>query len=264
MGLSIRDNRHWVAAFAAGLLAILCLALPGPSAAGGGSDPTLTLNVTDDSLAQGGATRLRGKLTGATAGDAGRLLTVYRDPYPYGAEQVETTTTTDADGSYSLRVWPELNSSYRVELSDPGVGATSPSRNVYVYEQVKVKLVDRPGRLKIRAIYTLGYSPQVEPEYHPGRKTFFYFRKRSQKRFKRVGSAKWKDVSSGVRSAKAIDLPRSRKGYRYVIRGCTRYPDSDIGIGEPVKSGCPKRIKARSARARALSSPLRVGLESGS
>lgn len=243
-------------------IASACVAGGAASPAVAGADPQLTLKAKKNELAQGGTTRLKGKLRNVPA-NAGQSVMIFATPYRSyrydGPAELVKTTTTDQDGRYSVRVKPALNTQYRADTS----AASSPKRKVYVFETVKFRLLNAAGNYRVRASYGLKYSPQVQPEFHVERKAYFYFRKRSQERFRRVETSTWQNTAAGVHSEAVINLPKSRTGYRYVIRGCTKYPKFDIGIGPPIASGCPKRINARSARARMLSSPVRVGLEAG-
>jgi hypothetical protein len=220
-----------------------------PSAAHAGG-PSVTLEASKKRLRPPKTTDLSGTLTGVFSGDSGKTVTLYESPYPYEDEEVVTSTTTGQGGAFSFPgLAPELNTRYRVAFDGEVLDgdASSTPAQVYVFARFAVDVLPTARPSAILATFDATYSPEIQPEFLIGRPVYWYFRKTTQKSYKRVEKSRWRDTSSGAHAQATIKLPRSRKAYRYFIGACTEVEKEDVGIGPPIEVNCPQRRKVRSA-----------------
>ncbi len=139
------------------------------------------------------------------------------------------------------------NTHYRVRFDGdiPDGSATSDAVELYVLARPDVDLFSTSRPFKIAGVLNLDYSSKVDPEYFVDNRVIWYFRKKSQPVFKRIEETRFQDSPDGVQTSVKIDLPKSRKGYRYFIVACTNVPAEDIGTGEPEAFICPRRLAVR-------------------
>ena len=243
-----------VAGSCAALLAFFSIVVAGEA----GTEPRLTAKLTKQDLRLGSATVVKGRLTDGPAGDAAQPLTVYAKPYPYKSESVAGTATTDASGSYSLKVRPRWNTRYVVRLdADPTIeSAKEPIAWVYPKRAGTVAKFIRPGLASGRMIL------QVDPN-HPfrfqGRTLFFYFRKKSSNRFDRVARTKTRLRGPGdVTGYAKFKIPRGN--YTFLVSWCFDPGRGDFGVGRPVRQRCPRKGYRAGGRGK-VAEPLELNSE---
>ncbi len=137
-------------------VAVACsgLALFGAAAAAAaGGATTLTVHVHRAEIRFKGSTAVSGRLSNGDA-SAGQAIELRADPFPYGSYAPgPTTTTTDADGTYSFRISPDRNTRYRVAFQGPPAVRSHPA-HVTVDERIGTRVRYLPrgrARLSIRS-----------------------------------------------------------------------------------------------------------------
>lgn len=214
-----------------------------------GGEPQITLRAQPGELQPGRSSTLSGRLSGVTTGADGREVTLLASDYPYESESIAGTATTDFEGNYEFTVTPELNTRYRVRFSGGLLdgSATSDPAKVFVFasgDDYRIRVLQRRGIVKAR--WDLFYSPKVEPEYYVGRPVYWYFRKLSQARFRRVERTTTRDTVRGLKAKVSWRLPPTRRGYRFEFFPCLPAPARDVGVGNDLPLRCPKSVRAPS------------------
>lgn len=234
-------TRSFLAPIALVAACFFCLAVANPALAGG---PSLTLEASKKRLQPGKSAKLTGTLSNVFSGAEGKTVTLLATPYPYGSENTAGTTTVGPDGQFSFgSVEPDLNTRYRATFDGDVLDGDAQSETVqlFVSPTISFDFATDPFRPVSNAQAMIGYSEAVQPEFLVGKPIFWYFKKTSQKRYKRVETTKLRDVFEGVMGKATIKLPRSRKGYRYQLAFCVDEPSQDIGVGPPRGFKCPRR-----------------------
>ena len=235
----------------AGLLsaAFVLLLLP----AGALAAPALTLEKTRD-VEYHDPTTLRGTLSGVSGGSGGRTVTLLASEFPYSTEAPVASTQTSSGGGFSFSVTPELNTRYRATF-DGGIlvgSATSAVEQVWVYGRAffgDLRVVGRRVQ-RARTSFQLEYSPELEPDPLAGKRAYWYFRKTTRPRFRRVKSTLLRPLKGGgggVYTRVTYRLPRSRRAYRFEFFPCLKAPARDIGLGDTRPGRCPRSFRARAA-----------------
>lgn len=224
-----------VAGACAALIAFFSIAAAGQA----GGAPKLSAVVTKQDINLGGTTSLTGRLTGGPAGNAGQALTVFAQPYPYRAEEVAGTITTNAQGRYSLSVRPRLNTRYVVRAdADPTIeSAKEPVVWVYPKKIDTVAKFLRPGVASGRMVLNVDADHPFRFQRRP---LFFYFRKQGTKVYERVARTRTRLRGPGkVTGFAEFKIPRG--DFTFLISWCFDPGLRDFGVGRPVRSDCPRK-----------------------
>ena len=238
--------------FRARILAVsAALAVFAALGAGTASAADVSAEAKPDSVSyKGGPVAIRGALTadpGVSA--AGRVLKLYERPFPYKRSKQVARTTTDANGSYVFSdLNPELNTTYKVAISDPDLAARSKAELVVVFARGKLRVRATKSR-DIISKFKLRYSPKLSTKLS-GRKVLWYFNKVGKPRFTVADRTRSKQARKGVLKGKSrFTAPRGN--YRFRVTYCLDVPDKkDIGIGPPgAPRNCPGSFPAETSRA---------------
>lgn len=170
--------------------AALLVAAPGaaakkptpPGGGKGGGANAITLAAQPNPLSFASFVTLSGRLTGGSNGAEG--VTLQADPYPFADNGFadKTTSTTAANGTYSFRQAPSLNTRYRVVAStSPKV--TSPVVGVSVAYRVGLSVSDSTPRRGTRVRFSGSVGPRKDGS------TAFIQKRRSDGRFVTVARA---------------------------------------------------------------------------
>jgi hypothetical protein len=113
------------------LACLLCVAAGTVPAAGAASrgrsaqavtSSAVVVSAVPATIRGGRAATLRGRVVDPLGR---RAIDVYASPYPYARQELVTSATAAADGSFSVRVTPDRNNHYRVLLAGAGAQATA-------------------------------------------------------------------------------------------------------------------------------------------
>jgi hypothetical protein len=178
--------------------------------AGPPSKNAVTITSLPTTLTYGRATTIAGQVSGP--GNAGVLVTLEENPYPYtgGFKPTTVTTGTGATGAYSLAVTPSVSTHYRVTVkTKPPV--TSPETAV----RVRVKVTLRLSDLTPAAGQRVRFSGTVTPA-HDGKLA------RIQRR---TSTGAWKTVASAtlVAATPVNGVARSKFSKRLRINRTATY-----------------------------------------
>ena len=133
----------------AGLAAAVAVAVPvvasahhkaghggGPSSGPANADLTIAARPAVTVFRR--ATVISGRLR--TPNNAGRVITLFEDEYPFGnGDRAATTARTDANGDYSFTRHPARNTSYRTAAL-PGVTYPTPVFSARVLVKVRIRI----------------------------------------------------------------------------------------------------------------------------
>jgi hypothetical protein len=242
---------------AAGVMASACLiALVGaaPAHAGALTSAEITAEVSKKKIYFNRSTKIRGTLT--TSSPAGRTVTLYERLYPYTAETVVGTTTTDAEGDYAFTgIEPGFNARYRAAVTQP-TDATSEELAVWVYPRfdVNVRVTGfRRGKTKLDMFFAPDYPVDLD-----NRPSSVYFRKGGRPFFHRIERSRTNLAAPGHLVDEAgFRIPGGHYG-RFWIAWCTEVTDvgEDTGMYKPPSDQkCPRRFRFRLTHGLKAASP---------
>ena len=205
----MRIRAAWSLATASCAVASLAAAVPSAARAGA----TLTARAAPAQIAFGRSTRISGRLSGAPGGDGGVRLALMADPYPFGTFRQVATTTTDADGAYSVPTTPDRNTRYRVVTAAPPAAESS----------VVSVTVEPAFRKRLRYLH-LGRVRITIVALHPpgmqwgGRRTLWYLGQPRRSRLRRVAVTTSRGVAPDRTLLRAtIRVPRAG---RFAFAAC--------------------------------------------
>ena len=162
-----------------------------------GAALTLAANHTD--IAYGQVVTLRGRAA------PGAQVQLVSDAFPFDRFTPRKSTVATADGSFSFRVRPDRNTSFKA-IAD---GAESAA--VVVYADARVAFARKLARGGRRlSVGVAAKGPRDLPL--KGRVVHFYYRKRGAREFRHVATARFRRVKAGVFAT----------GARWRVRGYSR------------------------------------------
>lgn len=225
------------------LAALLCLSAFALLPVAASAAPTLTLEARSAEIDLGNGTQLSGKLSGTAA--EGVELAIIAKKFPYRRATVIDTVTLGADGRFSSRVKPTLNSIYRAEVVLPTGEVSSPNARVYINLPNRETSTRTAGDVAISRFYV--QFPADYPLRLSGRKITWYFRKTTDPIYRAVKTTLSKERFGRLVGETRIPLPRGN--YRYFITWCFALGKrgQDIGIGRNDGGGCSTSFRARVA-----------------
>ncbi|MDQ3935043.1 MAG: hypothetical protein M3340_10500 [Actinomycetota bacterium] len=158
--------------------------------------------------------RVKGK-----TGDYRGNVTLEMDEYPFdGYGEPYATVHTNDKGEYVFpKVGPTRNALIRVRAGDE----LSRTMSLFVHPGVKLGYRTVSNGRKVRISFTYSGHPGFAP---PQDSFYVYIVIQGRERVRRLGGArKLAQVGDGRwRFARTLDLPRSRREYRYSLLFCTR------------------------------------------
>jgi hypothetical protein len=177
---------------------------------GNAGDPTIA--ATPNPILFGRSTMISGGLKGSDV--AGKTIELQHDPFPFGTTyETIATTTTNADGDYSFKVSPGLNTNYRtVAKLDP----EQMSPNVQV--GVRMRITRRVDDYTPNVGQEVTFTGTVKPA-HDGR-TVYIQRRNSEGEWRTKATTTLDDApeEAGNVSTYSRDLRISRDGvYRVKV-----------------------------------------------
>lgn len=221
------------------VIAGVLVAVAGSGIAGASASPTIHIKKREIEWGE------RVLITGKVDPDMTRVFLIER-LYPYSQSRTVRAIRPRVNGYFKVRVRPIYNAKYRIRTERPD----AQSRAVQVW--VSNRYRERVHYLRNnRVLYTqiFRWSPRLKT--HPSwRKTLVstYFAKTTDKRFRRVGIAKIRQIRRGVaRYRVRFRIPAGR--YSYHLASCYRYnrPGVDDGLGPPGKKlRCPRGFSKKS------------------
>ena len=180
-----------------------------PATGGGGAPPgtnglpaaggALTLEANHTDIAYGQVVTLRGRAA------PGTQIQLVSDAFPFDRFTPRKSTVAAADGSFSFRVRPDRNTSFKA------IAGSAESAAVVVYADALVafaRKLSRGGRRLSVGVAAKG--PRDLPL--GGRVVHFYYRKRGARQFRHVAAARFRRVKPGVFAT----------GARWRVRGYSR------------------------------------------
>ncbi|HEY6397850.1 MAG TPA: hypothetical protein VIX82_10395 [Solirubrobacteraceae bacterium] len=111
----------------------------------------ITLNASPAHVSSGARVVLSGSAPGSAVGSS---VDVYGSPFPYSSSTLVASTTTDAQGAFSVTAHPDRNTRYRAVLTSSSAEATVP---VGVIEKVVIRV--RPLTLGRASVMVLAFHP---------------------------------------------------------------------------------------------------------
>ena len=197
------------------------------------SDPDgrrVTIDATRTVLRYGRTTTISGKLTGPD--NAGKLVTLEENPYPYtgGYTPTTTTATTDANGDYSMVVKPVRNTRYRVTVK-----TAPPSTSAELAITVRLKVTRRVSDRTPERGSLVRFSGKVVPG-HDGQVA------RIQRR---TADGDWKTVARAtlVAAAPVDGVARSTYSKRVRVRSTRAYRVRVSSADGDHATGTSRRIR---------------------
>jgi hypothetical protein len=230
----------------------------------GASAASISIKAKPEAITYGqGPIQIKGFLEGdAGVSPGGRTVKLYERPFPYKTATQIATTVTFGNGFYVFNgVQPDLNSTYKVAINDPDLGARSKSQQVVVFADGKLHVRATRDR-HIESRFELQYSPNL-PVDLSGLKVFWYFNKTGDPSYTIKDTTRTKAPQAGTLTGRSrFEAPAGN--YNFRVTYCIDVPnDNDIGVGPPGASRtCPRSFPAEpasTASARAGSGVAAVG-----
>jgi hypothetical protein len=214
------------------LLALLVLLL-GPAAAQ--AAPGVTLNVVQPEVRFGEAHHVNGVLAdGFTVFPAQTVaLEGQRFPFTGGFHELARTTT-DAHGAFHFAA--KLDRNYKLRVTAPALGATSPFVRVYTFPALTLTFrALRPGVVRLIQRYSVPRGVRLTAP------TLFYLGRRGARRSSLRARGETRRLKPGhFRARASVRLPAAWKG-RFRFASCF-HTSRRTGMGKP-DAPCPKRIR---------------------
>jgi hypothetical protein len=194
--------------------------------------PTVTAELTRESVRYGAEHRVEGMLTDGTAQLAGQEVVLEGRRYPYdGSYRIIDRTTTDADGEFRFDV--ELDRNHRLHVFAPVQKVQSERLQAYTLPSFELSFrAISPGVVRLYQRYTVPSKVRLKAP------TLFYLGKRGAKTAAIRRTGKVKRLRAGrYTSQVTVTLPSSWNG-RFRYASCFR-ASAGAGMGDPDQS-CPK------------------------
>jgi hypothetical protein len=214
------------------LVALLAL-LVAPAAAQ--AAPGLTLKVVTPEVRFGEAHHLNGVLADGFTVFGGQSVVLEGQRFPYtGGFHELAHTVTDARGAFHFA--PKLDRNYKLRVSAPTLGATSPYVRAYTFPAITLTFrALRPGFVRLIQRYSVPLGVRLTAP------TLFYLGPRGARRSSMRARGETRRLRAGrFRGRATVRLPARWHG-RFRFASCF-HTSPRTGMGKP-DAACPKRIR---------------------